>query len=169
LELWHSDDGTDAVRDRSGTSPTGLDAEPGGAAEPLIRFRLDRRSGIAPYRQLTEQIRQAVRHGIARPGDRLPSVREVVAQISINPNTVHRAYRELEIEGVVEGRQGLGTFVSDSVTQVPALEWRAELRAELGAWLAKARSVGIDREGITALIAEALEDDEDPAHTGEIG
>jgi GntR family transcriptional regulator len=138
-----------------------------GAAEPLIRFRLDRHSGIAPYRQLTDQVRQAVRLGIARPGDRLPSVREVVAQIVINPNTVHRAYRELEIEGVVEGRQGLGTFVSDSVIEVPALEWQAELRTELAEWLAKARRVGIDRKGISALIAAALKDEQDGKHAQE--
>ena len=71
--------------------------------QPLINFRLDPRTGLAPYRQLVDQVRQAVSLGLLRPGDRLPSVREVVTQVTINPNTVHRAYRELEHEGVVEG------------------------------------------------------------------
>jgi len=78
---------------------------------PSIHFRLDARGGVAPYRQLVDQVRGAITAGRLRGGDQLPSVREVVTQITINPNTVHRAYRELEHLGLAEGRVGLGTFI----------------------------------------------------------
>lgn len=78
---------------------------------PSIRFRVASRSGLPPYRQLVDQVRDAVYEGRLREGEKLPSVREVVTQVVINPNTVHRAYRELERQGIVEGRAGLGTFV----------------------------------------------------------
>jgi len=71
--------------------------------EPTIEFRLDRTSGVPAYRQLVDQVRQALQLGILRPGDQLPTVRDVVRQIAINPNTVHRAYRELEQQGLTEG------------------------------------------------------------------
>src|SRR5665213_4376595 len=91
-----------------------------------IYFRLDPHSGVAPYRQLVDQVRMAVEAGRLRGGDQLPSVRDVVGQITINPNTVHRAYRELEHLGLVEGRSGLGTFVYEHVTAGDSL---SELRA----------------------------------------
>src|ERR1035437_8617118 len=79
---------------------------------PSLTFRLDPQSGLAPYRQIVDQVRHAVRTGLLRDGDQLPSVRDVVTQITINPNTVHRAYRELEHQGIAEGRAGLGTFIT---------------------------------------------------------
>ncbi len=97
--------------------------------------------------------------GLLRAGDRLPSVREVVTQITINPNTVHRAYRELEHEGVVEGRPGLGTFVVASSSQL-ASEDRETLIAELGDWVDRARLVGLDAEGIAALVAAVIASEE---------
>jgi GntR family transcriptional regulator len=123
---------------------------------PLINFRLDPRTGLAPYRQLVDQVRQAVSLGLLRPGDRLPSVREVVTQVTINPNTVHRAYRDLEHEGVVEGRPGLGTFVAASATSRVTAEDRAVLAEEFLEWVGRARRAGLDGEGITALIAVAV-------------
>jgi GntR family transcriptional regulator len=123
---------------------------------PLINFRLDPRSGLPPYRQLVDQVRQAVSLGLLRPGDRLPSVREVVGQITINPNTVHRAYRDLEHEGIVEGRPGIGTFVIASAVSPVGAEDRSLLLAELLAWVKRAREKGLDNEGITALIAVAI-------------
>ncbi|HEV2360610.1 MAG TPA: GntR family transcriptional regulator [Acidimicrobiales bacterium] len=127
--------------------------------EALITFRLDPRSGVPAYRQLVDQVRQAVLLGILRPGDRLPSVRDVVSQVSINPNTVHRAYRDLEMSGDVEGKQGLGTFVAETIptgrrSAAPAAQ--AELIDELSAWVGRARSRGMTEEEIGALIANAL-------------
>jgi GntR family transcriptional regulator len=129
---------------------------------PLINFRLDPRAGVPPYRQLVDQVRQAVSLGLLRAGDRLPSVREVVTQVTINPNTVHRAYRDLEHEGVVEGRPGLGTFVIASSPSVLSPEDRARLLDDLRDWVTKARALGIGPEGITALFSAAVTS-EDPA------
>ncbi len=77
----------------------------------MLTFRLTSKSNVPPYVQLVEQVRQALMTGVLRAGDRLPTVREVVESLAINPNTVLKAYRELEREGLVEGRQGIGTFV----------------------------------------------------------
>lgn len=126
------------------------------AEAALIRFRLDPRSGVPAYRQLVDQVRQAVSLGLLRAGDQLPPVREVVTQITINPNTVHRAYRDLESEGLVRGEQGRGTFVLDGVAASTTPESRSELQDELRGWLSKARRFGMDNDGILALIATSL-------------
>src|ERR1035441_9623041 len=126
----------------------------------LINFRLDSRSGVAPYRQLADQVRQAVSLGLLRPGDKLPPVREVVTQITINPNTVHRAYRELEHEGIVEGRPGLGTFVTARASSSLSSSDRTMLLQELQNWANRARSAGVDDEGISALFAAVIQSKE---------
>ena len=102
----------------------------------MISFRLDARSGVPTYLQLVQQVKQAVRLGILRPGDQLPTVKEVVAALAINPNTVLKAYRELDHDGLAEGRRGQGTFVSDSLTQLAPDDVDA-LRASLDAWVAQ--------------------------------
>ena len=122
--------------------------------EPTIEFRLDRTSGVPAYRQLVDQVRHALRLGILRPGDQLPTVRDVVRQIAINPNTVHRSYRELEQQGLTEGRPGSGTFVKRSLDAAP--EQRADLQHTLEMWVRTAREAGLDDEGIAALVAEAM-------------
>jgi GntR family transcriptional regulator len=121
---------------------------------PTIRFRLDRKSGVPAYRQLVDQVRQAVQLGILVPGDQLPTVRDVVKQVAINPNTVHRAYRELESQGVTEGRQGSGTFVRRRLSKLPKEQGRLE--DDLSAWMAKARRAGLGDEAITALVVKAM-------------
>jgi GntR family transcriptional regulator len=109
------------------------------------------------YRQLVDQVRQALQLGTLQPGDQLPTVREVVGQIAINPNTVHRAYRELEQEGLVQGRPGQGTFVQRSLVSVaPARQ--EELRAELGVWTRRAGEAGLDAGAMEALLRSCLED-----------
>src|SRR5205085_150812 len=85
----------------------------------MIRFRLDPNSGVATYLQVVHQVRHAVRLGILRPGDQLPTVKEVVGSLAINPNTVLKAYRQLEQDGLVQGRPGLGTFIRDNVATPP--------------------------------------------------
>src|SRR5665213_552546 len=122
----------------------------------MIHFRLDPRSGVPPYRQLIDQVRQMVSLGLLRAGDQLPSVREVMRQITINPNTVHRAYRDLEAEGLVEGQQGRGTFVRAVPVPATAPERLAELHQELVTWVAKAHAAGLDDEGISALVALSI-------------
>ncbi|HEU5420350.1 MAG TPA: GntR family transcriptional regulator [Streptosporangiaceae bacterium] len=116
----------------------------------MIEFRLDTRSGVAPYLQLAQQVRQALRLDLLREGDKLPTVKEVVEMVAINPNTVLKAYRELEREGLVSARPGVGTFVTGSLAPVsPAAH--GPLRQDLRRWLAKARRAGLDEDSIEAL------------------
>ena len=96
----------------------------------MIEFRIDSRSGVAPYRQIVQQVRHALQLGLITTGDQLPTVKEVVAQVAINPNTVLKAYRQLELEGVATGRPGLGTFVTSTLTATPPAAQKA-LRTEL--------------------------------------
>jgi GntR family transcriptional regulator len=117
----------------------------------VIEFHLDARSGVAPYRQLIHQVRQALRLGLLREGDQLPTVKDVVAGLAINPNTVLKAYRELEYEGLVAARPGIGTFVTRTLGGGASLAAHGPLRRDLQRWLAKARRAGLDDESIEAL------------------
>jgi GntR family transcriptional regulator len=119
----------------------------------MIALRLDPASGVATYLQLVHQIRQAVQLGALVEGDQLPTVKEVVGQLAINPNTVLKAYRELEHEGLVTGRPGVGTFVSRSVAG-PSAQVQARLRSELGRWVGRARQAGLDAETMVGLLRE---------------
>ena len=121
----------------------------------MIEFHLETRSGVPTYLQLVQQVRQAVRLGILRPGDQLPTVKEVVEQLTINPNTVLRAYRELDLEGLVEGRRGVGTFVASGQSPLPPGDVKV-LRSALERWIARGRAAGLDDENLAALFAEAL-------------
>jgi GntR family transcriptional regulator len=116
----------------------------------LIDFYLDARSGLSPYQQLVQQVRHALRLGLLGEGDRLPTVKEVVAQLAINPNTVLKAYRELEHQGLVAPRPGIGTFVTRTLTD-STLAALGPLRQDLRRWLAGARRAGLDDESIEAL------------------
>ena len=116
----------------------------------MIEFHLDGRSGVSPYMQLIQQVRRAMRLGLLTEGDQLPTVKEVVAKVAINPNTVLKAYRELEHDGLVAARPGVGTFVIRSLTDA-SLAAHGPLREELRGWLAKARAAGLDAESIEAL------------------
>ena len=121
----------------------------------MIEFHLDARSGVAPYRQLIHQVRQALRLGLLREGDQLPKVKDVVAGLAINPNTVLKAYRELEYEGLVAARPGIGTFVTGTLDGGP-LAAHGPLRRELQRWVGKARRAGLDDESIEALFASTF-------------
>jgi GntR family transcriptional regulator len=116
----------------------------------VIEFHLDGRSGVAPYMQLIQQVRQAMRLGLLAEGDQLPTVKDVVAKVAINPNTVLKAYRELEYAGLVAPRPGVGTFVTRTLTN-ESLAAHGPLREELRAWLVRARAAGMDAESIEAL------------------
>ncbi|MDG4823716.1 GntR family transcriptional regulator [Asanoa sp. WMMD1127] len=119
----------------------------------MIEFHLDGRSGVAPYMQLIQQVRQALRLGLLREGDRLPTIKDVVAKVAINPNTVLKAYRELEYEGLVTARPGVGTFVARTLNDEAAGRAVEPLREELRAWLTRAKAAGLDPESIEALFA----------------
>jgi GntR family transcriptional regulator len=117
---------------------------------PVIEFHLDARSGVAPYLQLIHQVRHALRLDMLREGDRLPTVKEVAAGLAINPNTVLKAYRELEYQGLAAARPGVGTFVTGTLSGA-SLAAHAPLRRDLTRWLDKARRAGLDEESIEAL------------------
>src|SRR3954466_2352791 len=121
----------------------------------VIEFHLDSRSGVSPYQQLVQQVRRALRLGLLVEGDQLPTVKDVVASLAINPNTVLKAYRELEHKGLAAGRPGQGTFVEGRLELVP-LRAREALRGRLNQWLGDAAAAGIDEEGMTALFSHAL-------------
>jgi GntR family transcriptional regulator len=118
----------------------------------MIDLRLDPRSGVSTYMQLVHQVRQALRIGLLKPGDQLPTAREVVGLLAINPNTVLKAYRELEHAGLVATRPGQGTFVISDLPG-PRVEDLQSLRRRLQRWLAEAAASGLDDEAIDALIA----------------
>jgi GntR family transcriptional regulator len=126
---------------------------------PSLIFRLDPQSGLAPYRQLVDQVRHAVVSGLLQDGDQLPSVRDVVTQITINPNTVHRAYRELEHQGLAEGRAGLGTFITSRSRGASNVTEYESLGPTLRDWVADARQSGLDEETISELMRLALRQD----------
>jgi GntR family transcriptional regulator len=130
----------------------------------MIEFHLDTRSGVAPYLQIVQQVKQALRLGRLEVGDQLPPVREVIAQITINPNTVFKAYRELEREGLVTSRQGQGTFVRRTLTST-SLASQAALRQSLLQWLQSAYEAGLDSESVLALLLSTFQETqkEEPA------
>jgi GntR family transcriptional regulator len=121
----------------------------------VIEFHLDAHSGVAPYLQLIQQVRQALRLGRLGEGDQLPTVKDVVGRLAINPNTVLKAYRELEYEGLVAARPGIGTFVTGTLGDDSPAALRA-LRQDLRRWLAKARRTGLEEESIEALFVDTF-------------
>jgi GntR family transcriptional regulator len=121
----------------------------------VIEFHLDGRSGVAPYMQLIHQVRQALRLGLLRVGDQLPKVKDVAAGLAINPNTVLKAYRELEYEGLAAARPGIGTFVTGTLDG-GSLAAHGPLRRDLQRWLAQARRAGLDEESIEALFVSTF-------------
>jgi GntR family transcriptional regulator len=122
-----------------------------------IEFRLNPSSGVPTYLQIVQQVEQALRLGYLVTGDRLPKVKEVVASLAVNPNTVLKAYRELEHKGLAAGRPGQGTFIEGTLEVVPLKDLQA-LKRGLTRWLSEATEAGLDDEGITALVATALHD-----------
>ena len=121
----------------------------------MIEFHLDSRSGVSPYLQIVQQVRQALRVGILREGDQLPTVKEVVGQLAITPNTVLKAYRELEHEGLASARPGVGTFVTGSLG-AESIAAQGPLRQALHRWIVKARRAGLDDESIEALFLDSF-------------
>jgi GntR family transcriptional regulator len=146
----------------AGVSPLGSGgggSQPDSQGRPAspIEFRLDAASGVPTYLQLVHQVEHALRLGYLKPDDQLPKVRDVVASLAINPNTVLKAYKELETKGLTAGRPGQGTFIQATLSQV-ALPELAGLRKALLGWLTAADGAGLDEDGMVALFTSALRD-----------
>ena len=121
----------------------------------MIEFHLDSRSGVAPYLQLIQQVRQALRLGLLREGDQLPTVKEVSGALAINPNTVLKAYRELEYEGLAAAKPGVGTFVTKTMTD-ESIAAHQHLAQDLLKWYRQARAAGLDTESIDAIFQRTV-------------
>ena len=124
----------------------------------MIEFSLDTRSGVSPYLQVVHQVRRALRLGLLVEGDQLPTVKDVVASLAINPNTVLKAYRELEHDGLVSARPGVGTFVTATLNGGASFAVLGPLRRDLRRWLSQARKAGLDEESIEALLMSTFRD-----------
>ena len=133
----------------------------------VVEYRIDRQSGIPAYVQIVRQTEQALRMGVLRVGDKLPTAKEVVAATAINPNTVFRAYRDMEQAGLVRSRRGLGTFVTRSLAR-PGAEDDSPLRADVAGWVARALAAGLERDDVLALVTAAL-DEPDERHEHDPG
>jgi GntR family transcriptional regulator len=144
-----------------------ISTAPAESASP-ITFRLDLSSGVPTYLQLVQQVEHALLLGYLQPGDQLPKVRDVVADLAINPNTVLKAYRELEHKGLAAGRPGQGTFIEAgaSGTTLPEL---AELRRRLRQWLTDAEAAGLNESGAVALFTTTMRDFRERRSRGEAG
>lgn len=121
----------------------------------MIVLRLNTHSGMPPYLQIIQQVKHDIRFGLLKEGDKLPSVKEAVTMTAVNPNTVFKAYRELENQGIVKGQAGLGVFVLRQ-SATPSSEVQAELTAGLNNWLRKAQQAGLDDEALEALFVITL-------------
>jgi len=142
---------------KSGAAEAGHEPESEVPAGSPIVFRLDSGSGVPTYLQLVHQVEQALRLGYLNAGDRLPKVKEAVESLAINPNTVLKAYRDLEHKGLATGRPGQGTFIAGTLRRVGLAE-QAALSKSLLAWLRTADEAGLDSDGIEALFATSLRD-----------
>jgi GntR family transcriptional regulator len=123
-------------------------------------FRFDTGSGVPIYRQLVQQVRRDVMLGRLRPGDQLPSVSELVSALSVNPNTVVKAFSELEHQGLVVRRQGVGTFVAPA-PPVASMLVAPKLLGSLTRWVERAREEGLSAEQIRMLVELALDEPSD--------
>lgn len=124
----------------------------------MIEYRIERRGGLPTYLQIVEQTKQALLLGRLVVGDRLPTARDVVASTAINPNTVLKAYRELERDGLVEGRAGAGTFVTRGLARAEAAQ-ESTLGSALGDWVRRARGAGLARHEMEALMKAWLDEE----------
>lgn len=121
----------------------------------MIHFHLDARSGVPPYQQIVQQVRRSIQLGLLKDGDQLPTVKEAAGHLAINPNTVLKAYKELEHAGLAAARPGIGTFVTTTMNEA-SLAAQGALRQDLQRWLEKARRAGLDDESIEALFQDTL-------------
>ena len=130
------------------------------AERPVFEFRLDAASGVPVYRQLIDQVTGGMAAGSLEAGDQLPTVRQVAVDLSINPNTVVRAYRELEIRGVLETQQGTGTFISRQKVRRDEVERQRQLGQIVTDFVARAGAAGFTVEELVEQLQDRLNETE---------
>ena len=123
-----------------------------------INFRLDVKSGVPTYLQLVHQVEHALRLGYLQLGDQLPRVKDVVGSLSINPNTVIKAYADLEGKGIAVGRPGRGTFIVAEPKTIGLAQLTTLRQSLLRGWLAEAGGAGLDENDIVALFTSTLQE-----------
>jgi GntR family transcriptional regulator len=126
------------------------------SARPQLVFRRDPASGVPAYRQVIDQILGGIASGTLRPGDQLPTVRQLAVDLAINPNTVVRAYRELEIRGVLDTQQGVGTFITSEPVQRDDAERQRQLDQLVGEFMARAGAAGFSADELVERVREFL-------------
>lgn len=126
----------------------------------VFAFRLDLRSGVPVYRQIIDQVMGGIAAGTLSGGDQLPTVRQVAVDLSINPNTVMRAYRELEIRGILETQQGTGTFISNKKVKRDEVERQRRLNQLVGEFVARAGSAGFTTADLLETLQNVYSDSE---------
>jgi GntR family transcriptional regulator len=127
-----------------------------GAAATAFQFTLDLHSGVPVYRQIIDQVRTGIATGSLTAGDQLPTIRQLAVDLAINPNTVMRAYRELELGGLLETHQGTGTFISDKKVEKRAAERERRLGQIVGEFAARAGAAGFTVEELIEHLQELL-------------
>ncbi len=125
-----------------------------------FRFRLDQQSGVPVYRQIIDQVTGGMAASALKPGDQLPTVRQVSVDLAVNPNTVMRAYRELEIRGVLETQQGTGTFISRQKVKTDEVERQRRLNQIAGEFVARAGAAGFTVQELLEQLRELTPDQE---------
>jgi GntR family transcriptional regulator len=121
-----------------------------------FQFALDLHSGVPVYRQLIDQVRSGIASGSLTAGDQLPTVRQLAVDLAINPNTVMRAYRELELGGLLETHQGTGTFISEKKVEKKSAERERQLVQMAGEFAARAGAAGFSLEDVIDRLQELL-------------
>jgi GntR family transcriptional regulator len=116
----------------------------------MIELRIDSGSGVPAYLQIVHQVQHALRLGLLQPGDQMPTVRELVGTLAINPNTIMKAYRELEYLGLIGGKPGQGTYVLQRLPGAAQADLD-EMRTGLLRWFERAEQLGLDEESVMAL------------------
>ncbi|RJP16030.1 MAG: GntR family transcriptional regulator [Candidatus Abyssobacteria bacterium SURF_5] len=120
-------------------------------------IHIDPADGLPIYLQIANEVRHSIAVGALRPGEQLPSVREVAEQITVNPNTVAKAYRELELQGILETRRGTGTFVSQQAVKISRKEKDQILIKLIDRLLDEARHLQVSEEELLRLVTERIE------------
>lgn len=123
-----------------------------------LDISLDPKSGVPFYRQIKERIKYGIARGLLDPGDQLPTVRQLAAELSVNPNTVARAYREMELEGVLDTQQGSGTFVGLRRPVIDELERQRRLDQILTELLARAHQYGLSLDDVLEGLSQRKEE-----------